>query len=675
MLQRIIAVGLFCVTLLFSGAGWAARVELPLLTQEAQLKGPEAELQFQVAIDARENRRSEPRLVLRWRKSRLLDLQRSTLSIVIDGVARRSVRLVELGESGEYTVSLAGVKGGVRMISLRASLRVDEDPCLRQHRDEAWFTVKPGSVIEWERKSVLPPAPTAVRDFPDAWRPLAGKPAGVVLDFNAALDREGVGAYLDADGLLRRWAYLPQKQEMEGTVGTLRLRTMNGADEEKKLGLSPEARFAWVAEAPGVLTAYGRDTAALREALLMLADDPARAMCPEAVCRGGHQKPRPPLQPAAAAANGATPPVWRMANAGYAQGWTVRGEGQQQLRIVWRRPVGWRLQEWPMLQLQGQVSESKALDAELSAITVRINDRPVATYPLTLWRSGWAEVRIPREFWSANEWVIDLSVSLRTADERRCLSSDATDLWARLGPETALTVPHQDKTPEGVASFYRDMRLAAAPVLGLSGTPTQARLSALAAVLYPFVRADEPAVERRWNVVDARACEAQQCVRLADAPPASSPLRYEPPLWRDASGRLRMPDLGVEDTAGLFYVPPRSRGTAQLLVVAGLASSPSSSSAKADAVLEPPDYGGLVGWIALYAQGWHTLDVRAEPGASQPAAAARVAEPANASREQLRLRWMNLLWGALSVLVIGFLLVRLWRRSSRSADAGWEIHN
>ena len=678
MFYQIIAAVVFCTLLLFSPPGLAVRVEIPLTVQETQLLGVNAEARFFVTLDAVKDRATEPTLIISWARSRLVDPRRSTVSVVIDGRVRQSVWLADLAQA-EYTVPLTGLAGGSHVVSIRSSMWVDEDPCLQRYRNDAWFTIKPSSRISWERR-VSASTRMAVNSIPESWLRLADGKTGIFLDHQAALDKEGIGAYLDADQLLRYWGYQPEKTKTDRTVGQLRLVTLDRLDKKHEAALplleNPDLRFVLAVDSNGVLNIVARDSASLREGLLLLADDQARALCTDSLCLSGAQLPKAPFSLGVTSSVNENNPsqVWKLGTSGYPNGWQARGGGQHELRFVWQRPATWQVRESPMLLLHANVSGSVALDQQQSAITVRINERPVATYSLAQWRSEQAQIRIPRDLWEAKEWVFEVVASLRPADAKACSLSEQDTAWITISPETSLIVPYQEQAFEGVASFFDEVKKSALPGLTIEN-PSVDQLALVATILYPFVEFKpykSAIAQRQWKVVDEQACASQPCIQVKSLPPADSPLKLSKGQWKNAKGELHVPYISLQDTAGLFYLPKLKEQPSQLVIVPGETSS-------VDSIIDPPNYVGLIGRIALFAQRWHVLDIRLK---GQQGGEALLQESnsesnkdKNISKEQASVRWLNFLWAGLSVLIVAAVIIRLWRRpASKKPDENWETH-
>ena len=298
----------------------------------------------------------------------------------------------------------------------------------------------------------------------------------------------------------------------------------------------------------------------------------------------------------------------------------------------------------------------------------------MATYSLAQWRSEQAQIRIPRDLWEAKEWVFEVVASLRPADAKACSLSEQDTAWITISPETSLIVPYQEQAFEGVASFFDEVKKSALPSLTIEN-PSVDQLALVATILYPFVEFKpykSAIAQRQWKVVDEQACASQPCIQVKSLPPADSPLKLSKGQWRKAKGELHVPYISLQDTAGLFYLPKLKEQPSQLVIVPGETSS-------VDSIIDPPNYVGFIGRIALFAQRWHVLDIRLK---GQQGGEALLQESnsesnkdKNISKEQASVRWLNFLWAGLSVLIVAAVIIRLWRRpASKKPDENWETH-
>lgn len=677
MLHFIIAVvAFFCLNSFTSHAN-ASKASVALTQQEVQLKGINSEAKFLVKVDARKDRKSRPKLLLSWRKSGLVASKKSTLTISVDGRTLQSVLLSSLDE-GEHTFRLGSLEGGTHEINVRASLHIDDDPCLNRKLNDAWLAIEPSSNVNWTREVTATPK-VPISDFPAAWQRLAQRQSGIQIELNAPLDPFGIGAYLDTDHLIRKWAYLPESSRSANTVGHIKLSTVDRLPATsavvKRLTDTPSTRFVIEVTEDGSLSITAVDTLALREAILLLANDGARSLCTETICTGNLQVPRSQIKNANLSISEPIAPtqVWRLGQNLNSAGWWARGVGQHQMRFVWQRPMSWTIQEWPSLQLHAASSASANLDGNASVINVRINDRPVATYSLAKWQNGKAEIKVPKDLWSAGEWVFDISVNLQNTESKGCSISDQESSWVTISPDTALWVPRQEKKYEGIASFYAEGSKSNMPSLVVSKVDT-AQLSAVAPALYPIASNQNNVgdVEQRWTIEDESVCSKKQCVLIKDVAPLDAPLKYSPQIWNDTTGNLRIPQISTQNTLGLFYIPPAKEHMSQLVIVAGPRAEPFVP-------IDPPDMTGLFGRIALFSEKWHILDIRSNgqesPSIITPDQLKKREEVKNISKQQFNLRWLNFVWAGLSVLVVGILLIRLWRKpAGKKIDENWEMH-
>lgn len=730
LLFRVIAT-LACCALPY--AAHALAVELPLAAQDVQIKGLTAQATFSITVDAKKDRKSDPVLRLVWLKSRLIDVKRSTLSVVLNGSIRRTLWLADLGE-GVYEVPLTGLAGGVHSLVLRASLRVDDDPCLQQYREDAWFTIKAESSLAWERRNeaLQNVVATPVKRYPDAWQRLAGGWSGIHLDMQGAtqaLVTAQASAYLEAHHLLRRWGYQAQRQTNSRTVGRLQLMTLADLDVNSesnraiimRFTQTPAVQFTVIADGQSGLSVVGRDAAGLREGIALLADDTARALCNEAVCEGGAAPltlgastlnalsasvlaaVAPVAAPVASSATPAPRPaiagttatgkpdaskpdatrVWTLRQTDYAKGWLARGEGTHVLAFSWQRPATWKIAAWPMLRLHGQASTASTVDAANSVVTVRLNGRPLASYPLSQWSSQRSEVRIPTELWEAQQWAFEVIVTLKATQSKSCIGADEDSLWFAVGADTELLVPRQEQAFDSVGRFYSDaVVLGGLPAL-YAPTLKLDLLDSLAPVLYPFYQAhiqgQTPATKAspRWQWADVQTCQTQRCVQLLTQSRDGALLRIEGEHWQPNG--LNLPHIPTPGTVALFYQAASPTQGAQLYAVAGPPAIASDEPLLA-APMEPPDYAGLLGRIALFSKRWLPLDVQPMTAdgslIGKPNLKDNPLDENTPSKEQVSLRWLNFVWAGLSVLVLAGVFFKLWRKpKNKIVDDNWEMHD
>jgi Bacterial cellulose synthase subunit len=693
-------------------AAWAMAVALPLTAQDLQIKGLTAQATFSISVDAKKERKTDPVLHLVWRKSRLIDVQRSTLSVVVDGNVRRTAWLADLGD-GKYAVPLTGLAGGVHTLVLRASLRVDDDPCLQQYRDDAWFTIKSESTVAWERREQTPKQVLAlplspINRYPDVWQRLADGWSGVHLNMpstSRTLDAGQASAYLEAHHLIRRWAYLAQRQATSRTVGSFHLLTLadltfkadgtahiNSDAHQmivRRFAQTPAATYFITSDAQGGLSVVGRDTEGLRDGIAILANDSARTLCNDSVCEGGSASvyPATPIK-ATHSVNTEQPDasrVWSLRQANYANGWLARGEGTHVLAFNWQRPATWKIAAWPMLHLHGQASNASTVDASNSMVTVRLNGRPLASYPLSQWQHQRSEVRIPSELWDAPQWAFEIAVTLKATQSKKCVGAEEDSLWFTIGTNTQLLVPRQEQSFDSVGKFYSDaisqgnLPALYAPIFELDA------LESLAPVLYPFYQAqlkpESPSTKHnlRWQWVSANMCQTRRCIQLLSQSREGALLRIEGDHWQPNG--LNLPHISTAGTVAVFYQADSAVQSAQLYVVPGpLPNVQNDESVASGGRLEPPDYTGLLGRIALFSKRWLPLDI--QPMTAQgsligkPNLKDNPLDENTASKEQIALRWLNFVWASISVLVLAGVFFKLWRKpKNKTIDENWEIHD
>ena len=119
------------ITLLLGASAAPANAERLLLPRPITLRGsaPSWETTFAGA--------GAPRLDLRYEASDLLE-RGSLLTVMVDGVPRATRPLRPLGR---LVVRLGELGEGFHQVTVRARLQVADDPCLREHDDEAWIRI------------------------------------------------------------------------------------------------------------------------------------------------------------------------------------------------------------------------------------------------------------------------------------------------------------------------------------------------------------------------------------------------------------------------------------------------------------------------------------------------------------------------------------------------------
>lgn len=511
-----------------------------------------------------------------------------------------------------------------------------------------------------------------VRDYPAAWRSGANGSDIVLIDSKIEWNSDGIGAYLDADHFIRSNGLQPQILGNDKAVGKMRLMTLDQIASSSKIARamskSSDAMFGIAVGVDGALELVGRNADSVRAAIRFFANAQSRNLCIETECVGRPSTAeRATPQPTKNAAT--SDEVWQLGRAGSPRGWSALGEGSKQFRFIWHRPANWEVLDSPMLRLHAAATASSTVDLQQSAITIRINDRPVATYSIGQWRNGKADIRIPRELWNAGEWAIELQTFLKLDTSKKPAASNPDVAWIHISPETALLVPHQKLPYQGIGSFYDTMT--ASGILRLQNNNfSRITLARIAPLLYPFAaNANQEGTLKRWQVADALSCQKSLCVQIAEHPAARAPLTLSDHAWQDISGQLGMPDIESNNTVAMFYIPTSVNQVEHLQIVL----APTSPNAP---TLSPPDYAGLVGQVALFADKWHIFDVRMNERASPrpPPVAAKSAEN-NLSTEQRRLRLLNFVWAAMSVLVVAGLLFWFWRKpKNRQPDEHWEMH-
>lgn len=556
-----------------------------------------------------------PRVDLRYEASDLLS-RRSLLTVEVDGVPRVTR---PLRASGRLVAALGELGEGFHRLTVRARLRVDEDPCLDQSADDAWVRIDSAdlhgvsasaggeTLLEWlaeqSEESIRLEVPDEVRE---------------------SLEPDWASAVLDAHALLWSRGLKPAPRADRA----LHLRV--GAVDE---GVA----FAAVDGDDLVVTAAG--PGALAVGLRALGDEGVLQRCATEGCELSE------LRESAEVRSDRTTEVVRLDDLGFARGWRAAGEGRHVLRFGWDRPADWRPTEWPRVEMAVRVPAT-GIDVERSRATLSVNDIPLATWALEAGEARWRG-RVPEAVWTEGRWEVELAVTLRTHEDEGCHDED-DDLWVHVDGSSSLTVPREELAFAGLASAVDHFR--GAPLVWNERLGVDA-LGAVGAVLAPL-QGSEP---WRW-LPPGRECRGA-CIRIASGRWWEDESRLTlvgdvgRRRWRDDSGELGMPLLPAEDTLLL-----ERRGRDELLVVA----------LGAPEELAPPSWVGLLGEIALFHDGaWDILAVDDEPTVARVVEAPEPEQAAQMSVEEAQVRWVDVGFTVLAGLVLASVAFTTFRRRRR----------
>lgn len=424
------------------------------------------------------------RLELLYSHSPLLEPERSTMTVLVNGVAVQSVRLTPDTQSrASLTVPLpASLFGGEGFfVQVRFYMRLTRDVCEETRNPALWAT------IHGDSRLFLPTRPVQEYYLEQVDRLFAPPPLErppLVL----AVPTELTPEELEAAGLvafqLGRWAAARQ------TDPRLAVRTIDGAGSSSgradgdtdRSARSPQAEGAeiWVGSAPKLASAlpwgavgWNGASVTLRDrgipaehGVLAFANSPLPRLlisgATPAAVRVAAQTLAAPERRAllngayAAVADAPTPAKptapWTGGAASFAQlGVSTRivsGPGEHQIDLAMSRPAGWRLHDGSTLTLDVEVSP--AVHAATSWIAARVNGIDLGMQPLQFDPSR------PRRYTFAlpadqltttldGKSVRELNLTVRLfldLPEEQCISFDGDSISATLLPSSAWRLPH-----------------------------------------------------------------------------------------------------------------------------------------------------------------------------------------------------------------------------------------
>lgn len=627
--------------LLFASSARAEDLELTPFPRGVLLEGGEGSttMQFAHGGDA------APVLTLALQYSSLLDASGSTITVEVDGQSVHSVRLSSVPTEGVLEVPLGEQSEGFHQLRVRTNLSIVDDPCLERFGRDAWVRLLSASSLKVTRPGPAETLELLAQEWSDLGR----------VRVDTLFERPGAQlATLETLGLLQQWGLEARLEPFSyGDTPQWTVRSLeDGPFEDPMLeslaeelrNASPELRSVVLAT-EFALVVLGRDDADAQHATTELHSAETRALCPRTgTCWFGAAEPQE--EQAASLPSGADE-VLHLSDIGYSHGWVAEGSGRHVLRFVWTRPRDWSLLRAPEVHLQIRHAAEEFLSAERSSVTLKLADRPIAT-----WRLNGSDgeermlmAKIPESDWEDDAWAFEVVVQLRH-QEGRC---DEDEGWLSVEASSALVVEREQAVARGLNAFFEGSQSERPAIIG---SLTAESLERFAGLVGPFVNAT-PGQPWRWSTDTTRAN-----IRMGDETDAEDFEEVhaaEVERWlQDGSG----PALDRASTDLLRL--SESGDSATLLIVPGQTS---------DEELAPPQYSYWNADVALrHAGEWHLVDEESVDGDRERVERdAASAAPRLASERELRHEHIERIWMAglvLSILLGGAWL--MWRRRQRA---------
>ena len=672
--------GLLCALLLtYASASWSsAQTSVPLLSGDGQLKGAQASLAVPITVTGSTS--SPIRLKLQWSVSGLVDPKRSIVNILVNGQTRSTRRLSDVDSDG-WQLSLRPLNAGRHELRVQVYLRGKDEDCIPLP-EGLWLTLLPSSSIAGASPHLTSAAASsvAVKDFPQAWRAAVAVNTQSIAIVSKTIVNLSVdhpwnaltaAAYTQAQIYLAQQGIAALNEAVEDDrAGRMLLRVFDRLEPNHparaRWALANDTRFVLYAPEPNRLEIITKNAPDISLAIELLANDALRALCHESLCSSSSENTvttddRKIVNPAPA-----QDLLWSMAQGDHPRGWTAQGAGVHKLRQVWVRPLALHMQSEVNLFLAARASKAAQVDTAQSSINIRINDQPVATYSLLDWKTEHAIVRIPESLWRSSVWVIDFEVRLTPRPQQRCSYLVQDDFWVALDPDTKLRAKVEYREAAGIAGFWQ--RASEKPTLTLAwsepgaSVPRRDQLIPFIPLLQAFGSRALDSAAPRWSFADSAKCKSNACIVLH--PPQTSISTQERLLpWREAFGKTPrqaqgMPDLNVAGTAVIAWAPNDGSSAEQLHLILGATKKPS---------IPAPQLSSFSGPIAVHTDQWQFF------ASAEDVSKASARGQGNVSGQQGRLRWVNLIWALISVVIVVTLAMLYWRKKKRADPKTWEV--
>ncbi|MEM1025215.1 MAG: hypothetical protein AAGJ19_16145 [Myxococcota bacterium] len=356
-------------------------------------------------------------VLLRLAPSALVALDRSTLTVRLDGQPLRSLRL---DEARTLLVKLPGRSRGFHTLSLTADLRVDGEPCLQEYLEGAWLRIDMQVVRRHRReRSVLniDELPRGLRSF-------------LSVEFKGTDTSTGTRlALLRAHLLSQDWS--PHNPEESSSVHRLRM------------ALDPKLHKLLCAEIKAAgpnLHIAARDGSCLLRTVELLSRPSFRERCGPTSCRVATSSRE--ATPSSLETSPAQPTLRtsRLRNMGLARGWEAKGIGSHRFVTTWTSSTHHILEGQPRWVLDFSLGGRDLLDLDASAIIIKVDGVTTASWAIRRLRDGDHRLDAPIPGGDEGAQSLEVLIIAEPAEDRRCAALPDGSVWFRLGAESGIEV-------------------------------------------------------------------------------------------------------------------------------------------------------------------------------------------------------------------------------------------
>lgn len=492
-------------------------VRTALYQQPVTLIGQTSSTEVSIFLDPLTARQSPPQLHLFWDVSAIVNLGLSTITVELDDGPLLSTTLQRVAASRTIDLSLSGVSGGFHVLRIRTRLLTSADPCHSLYDRELWLRLSPDSTLSYLRTPAPQSKESHVGGILSAWE---ATHQAIALQPMLALDRGAAGAYLQAARWLGQQGLRTEGPQAAALQPSLLLRTS---------GTGPLPGLPWESALLGCLERQGSQLVAtarsgddLEALFVQLQHRDSLLHCTDRTCLLSRHHAAPPSpEPQVSADTLPSDAVATLAQQGHPRGFTARGGGWHQLRLNWEQPPSFALSGVPELRLDVQSAALTALDRNGSSITVKMGDRPLASFSpgmLSL-EAMPLRIKIPPELRDQRVWSFEIEINLRTVQTGPCQASDDSTLWITLGASSGVYVQHRERLYPGTLTSVAELAQKHPLQIVFHRSLSWPAVAALSAVLAKL------SYRPHWQVVHSQAeCGPLCIVPQVGALPESSPL-------------------------------------------------------------------------------------------------------------------------------------------------------
>ncbi len=603
-------------------------------------------------------------LTIPLRVSSVVNLAESTLTASIDGIPAATLRLadsIDQTQRGEWRFEIPVASGQSRLLELSSVLTANDATCDPRHARDLWVVVGDQAAATW------PAAATAIAVAPNNesfMRYWQAEQAPIRLD--PRLD-SAPAAMLSVLRLVTRMREnqlnLVHAADAAADVVEISIFDAQNMPEpgpakqlHEALAEAPETTLGGWFYDDSTLFVLARSETNLSELFRGLFDPATRARCPRTspcILLEGLLPAVPDLWPAENE-TGSDGLVLGVAELGFANGWQARGSGSHRLLMVWQRPAGWTINTAPQLRLRLRASSAAQLDHANSNVRIEVNEAPLIswTVPNHPGEDTWLNAKLPEQYWGADTLAIAINLSLVETDATPCSFQQQDDIWVGIAPDSGLFIDREQAQWRDIDRFLIDGKRSTTSVQWSEDT-SWSQLIAYADSLQRFGLSSAAADRLVWHT----SADVPLSRRIALTATATPDLLQ----WRsddDVEGLPVLQPLHHPDDVFALTLA-NDQGTQTLTQHLGSQVDYSS--------LTPPDVvKGAVRYVWVDER-WHRATVAPARFFHVTNGFDDLGAPRQASDAERLLRWVNLLWASVSILVIAMVLRYFWRSGKRAS--------